>query len=96
VSIPIENGATVEVSVWKSPDIKFPVGYSFPDSTGNIGNAILRSSPGEDQQLSGDVWFSGVEAGQAVEGEFRLRVQSGKFLEGKFLAEWENLAAICG
>ena len=96
VSIPMENGTVVEISIWKSPDIKFPVHYSFPDRTSTVGNAVLLASTGEVQQLSGDVRFSGVEEGQAVEGEFRLQSESGKLIEGNFSAEWGDLVASCG
>jgi hypothetical protein len=92
----MEDGKTVEVSIWKSPDIKLPVRYSFPDSTANIGNASFRLGDENPQQLSGIVWFQHVEEGKPVEGRFSLRSERGELIEGRFSAEWGNLVAFCG
>src|SRR5687768_7811837 len=34
VSIPYDSVSTITISIWQSPDIKFPSTFSFPDPTG--------------------------------------------------------------
>src|SRR5262245_28083329 len=77
VSIPVENGM-IHISIWKSPDIKLPVTYSFPDRTGTIGNALLRLPGGVSEALSGRVAFQGVTQEGPVEGRFDLVSETGR------------------
>jgi hypothetical protein len=42
VSIPLGDGTIIDLSIWKSSDIRLPTTYSFPDETGQVGNALLR------------------------------------------------------
>lgn len=96
VSIPIIDGITIHVSIWQSPDIKFPSRYSFPDESGQIGVAYILPDPDSLQQLSGVVSFGRVEQGIPVEGEFDLITESGKQFKGQFKAEWGNEVVYCG
>ncbi len=96
VTIPMEAGAIVDISIWQSPDIKFPVTFSFPDDTGQIGNAVYRSASGEYEQLSGKVFLSRVNRDNSVEGEFDLKNESGKSFKGSFIAEWGSEIIMCG
>src|SRR4030095_4327907 len=73
VSIPMEEGLTIAVSIYRSPDIRFPDTFSFPDATGNIGNALLQLPIGVPEELSGKISFQSVLQECPVEGEFDLR-----------------------
>jgi len=96
VTIPMEAGGVVDISIWQSPDIKFPITFSFPDDTGQIGNTSYRSVSSEYEQLSGKVFFSQVNIENSVEGKFDLENKSGKSFKGTFIAEWGNEIIMCG
>ena len=96
VSIPYDSGSVINISIWQSPDIKLPVKFSFPDETGQVGNAVYLSPSGEYEQLSGKVSFSRVGEESPVEGEFSFTSERGQEFRGRFTAEWENLIAMCG
>jgi hypothetical protein len=96
VSIPYDQGSVINISIWKSPDIKLPVTFSFPDETGQVGNAIYLSPAGEYEQLSGKVSFTRVAEGSPVEGEFSFASERGERFNGKFEAQWENEIVYCG
>jgi len=96
VQIPLKGGNILDVSIWKSPDIKFSKTFSFPDDTGQVGNAILIHPVGLPESMTGDVWFEGVSEGQIVEGGFRLVGERGESFEGRFVAKWESQIALCG
>ena len=96
VTIPTEDGTSVDISIWKSPDIKVPVAFSFHDDTGQVGNVIYRSATDEYKQLSGMVFFWNVEEGSPVKGKFELTAEDGQRFEGQFEAEWNNQIALCG
>lgn len=96
VSIPMSAGAVVDIYIWQSPDIKFSKTFSFPDNTGQVGNASLRSVSGEYEQLSGTVFFQRVDEGSPVAGRFELVTEAGQRFEGQFEAGWENRVAVCG
>ena len=70
VSIPYNSESVINISIWQSPDIKLPVTFSFPDETGQVGNAAYWSLSGEYEQLSGKVSFQRVGERSPVEGEF--------------------------
>jgi len=96
VSIPSSEGTIINVSIWQSPDIKLPVTFSFPDETGQIGFAYILIEPDHLQELGGEVFFSHVEEGIPVEGEFNLTTESGKQFKGRFKAKWGNQVVYCG
>ena len=37
VSIPYHSESVITISIWKSPDIKFPTTFSLPDEAGQVG-----------------------------------------------------------
>ena len=96
VSIPTETGTSIDISIWKAPDIKIPVTFSFPDNTGRVGNASYRLASGIYGQLSGTVFFWRVEEGNQVEGKFKLVTETGQQFEGQFTAEWGSQMILCG
>jgi hypothetical protein len=96
VSIPYDSTSTIMISIWRSPDIKLPTTYSFPDETGQVGNALLCLQAGLPEQLTGRVSFPRVGQGVPVEGEFNLLTEAGQKFKGKFEAEWGNQIPMCG
>ena len=96
VSIPFDATTILTISIWQSPDIKFPVTFSFPDATGQIGIAYILPELGPLQQLSGEISFWRVAEGIPVEGEFSFTTVSGRQFKGKFEAEWGNEIVYCG
>lgn len=96
ISIPMDNGIIIHVSIWQSPEIKLPVRFSFPDESGQIGSAYILTELDPLQQLSGEVSFRRVEEGIPVEGEFDLKTESGQQFRGRFKAEWGNEIVYCG
>ena len=96
VSIPISDGTTIVISIWTTPDINFPVTYSFPDKTMNVGNAFVLYQAGSLEQLTGTVSVRRVEDGHPVEGKFDLSAENGKQFNGQFKAEWGNEVILCG
>ena len=95
VSIPVES-RMIQISVWKSPEIKLPVAYSFPDDTGTVGSAFLLSAAGIQEELSGRVTFRSVTQENPVEGRFDLLSETGRKYTGKFTAAWKNKTVLCG
>jgi hypothetical protein len=96
VKIPIEGGEVIDISIWQSPDIKFPKTFSFPDDSGQVGNAILIYQTGLPDVLTGDVWFQSVGEEMPLEGRFKLKTEGGGVYVGQFKAQWENQIALCG
>ncbi|HJS18433.1 MAG TPA: hypothetical protein VJ785_06780 [Anaerolineales bacterium] len=96
VSIADETGLVIYVSIWQSPDLKFPSTFAFPDETGQTGIAYILPELDPLEQLSGRVTFQRVEQGTPVEGEFELSTETGQRFSGKFLAEWGNEIVYCG
>jgi len=96
LSVPMNDGTTLNISIWQAPDIKLPVTFSFPDDTGQIGNASYQLASGEYKQLSGTVFFKHVEAGSSVEGRFELVTEAGQRFEGQFKADWKDTFMLCG
>jgi len=90
VSVPMKDGTIIYISIWQSPDIKLPARFSFPDETGQVGNAYILPELDLLQPLSGEVSFRRVEEGISVEGGFNFMTESGKQFTGKFKAEWGN------
>ena len=96
VSIPYDSGSVINISIWQSPDIKLPVSFSFPDETGQVGNAAYWSLSGEYEQLSGKVSFQRVGERSPVEGEFSFTSEKGEQFKGKFKANWGDEIVMCG
>lgn len=96
VSIPLDDGSNMAISIYQSPDIKLPASFSFPDESMKEGNALLLLPGGSSEQLTGNAWFQRAEQGIPVEGRFRLRSESGVEFEGKFVAEWGDEIVYCG
>jgi len=96
VSIPMNVGTIINISIWQAPDIKLPVTFSFPDDTGQVGNASYQLAFGESEQLSGTVFFKHVEAASPAEGRFELATEAGQRFEGQFIADWKDDFMLCG
>jgi len=98
VSIPMSAGAVIDISIYQSPDIKFPVTFSFPDETGQVGNVTARSGSanGEYEALSGEARFESVSVDHVVEGRFNFTSEGGGQFTGKFIAEWGSEIVYCG
>jgi len=96
IAIPMSGGATLDISIWQSPDIDRAITFSFPDETQKSGNVSLTPQFGQPEQLTGKVWFKNVGEGMPVEGRFSLTSESGARLEAKFIAEWDHQVVYCG
>jgi hypothetical protein len=96
VQIPWQRGDVIDISIWQAPDIQFAKTFSFPDNTGQVGNASYRSASDEYQQLSGTVFFQGVDEGRPVAGRFDLVMEAGQHIEGQFKADWGDQVMLCG
>jgi hypothetical protein len=96
VSVPEPLEASIDISIWQSPDMKLPATFSFPDQTGSVGNAIYRPVVGSPEQLTGTVFFQRIAESNPVEGTFNFTTESGKQFKGRFKAIWGNTRALCG
>jgi len=96
VQIPWQHGDVIAISIWKAPDIKVPVTFSFPDNTGQVGNASYQLASGDYEQLSGTIFFWRVAEGRPVEGRFELVTEAGQRFEGQFKADWGDQMMMCG
>lgn len=96
VSVPLNDGRTVSISIWQSPELGGPVTFTFPDTSGQVGNASVFSADGMPDELSGTVAFQRVQADQPVEGHFNLVDKNGVPFKGTFHAIWGDAAPLCG
>lgn len=96
ISIPYDHGSAIEISVWRSPDFKYPVTFSYPDPKGNVGSAFYKPLSGATRELIGSVFFQYVEEGKPITGDFDLRSGKGDSYEGSFIAIWGNIIVMCG
>lgn len=96
VSIPIEDKSIMDISIYRSPEIRLPVRFSFPDETMSLGHALYLTPPGLPEQLTGTVFFQRVERGKPVEGRFNFTSERGEQFKGRFIAEWGNEIIYCG
>ena len=96
VSIPLLDGSSIAISIYQSPDIRFPISFSFPDESMTEGSALLLSSAGLAEGLNGEVWFPRVDQEIPVEGRFQLQSGAGVQFEGKFIAKWGDEIVYCG
>ena len=60
VSVPMDDGTVINISIWQAPDIKYSKTFIFPDDTGQVGNLSLLLANGEYETLSGEVRLEGV------------------------------------
>jgi hypothetical protein len=95
VSIHVED-ANISISIYQTPDIKYPTTFSFPDNTMSVGNALLILPIDPPQQLNGRVSFQGVQQDSPVEGLFDLTTATGEKFKGRFIAKWGNEIVFCG
>ena len=96
LSIATGAGGSIDISIWQAPDIATRTVFSFPDSTGQAGNAVYRTLSGDVQALRGTVSFDRVQIGSSVQGAFDLTSESGKQFSGRFEAFWGQQRALCG
>jgi hypothetical protein len=98
ISIPVEGapGSMIMISIWQTPDFKLPVAFSFPDETGQVGNASYRLASGSSEQLSGQVSLKQVDQANPIEGQFDLTSESGEQFSGRFQANWGLMTIPCG
>lgn len=96
VSIPWKDAATINISIYESPDIRLPATFTFPDETMKVGNALLLRPIDTPEQLNGKVFFARVETGKMVEGRFDLISERDEKFRGMFRAEWGNQVVYCG
>jgi hypothetical protein len=96
MSLRYDPVTTITVSIWQSPNFKFPVTFSFPDETMRVGIAYSLPELGPLEELTGTVTFRRVEEEIPVKGEFDFTTESGKQFKGKFSAEWGNEVVYCG
>jgi len=87
---------TITISIWKSPELKFPVMFSFPDKTGQVGIAYILPELDPLEELTGKVWLQRVGQGIPLVGRFRLTSVQGRVYEGRFVAEWASQVVYCG
>lgn len=95
VSIPAED-AVIHISIYRSPKVRFPVVFSFPDQTLREGNALFLLQASSPEQLTGMISFQRVNTEKPVEGQFNLFSESGEQFQGTFIARWGDQMAICG
>jgi hypothetical protein len=95
ISTPME-GQGVTISIYQSPELKFPTTFSFPDDALRIGTAQLILPLGSPEPLTGKVSFQRVVQDTPVVGQFDLVTDAGKHFKGKFIAEWGNERVLCG
>jgi hypothetical protein len=96
VHVPLEDGNSIEISIWQAPDIDFRATFSFPDEAAQVGNALWIHPDGPPEELGGTVRFQAVDQGHPVQGEFELRSETGERFMGTFKAEWGAQIAMCG
>ena len=96
MSIPYDSVSAITISIWRSPDLKFPAYFSFPDTAGQAGHASLLSETGPLYPLNGELWLQSVIGGRPVAGRFSFTSEAGERFEGKFVAEWEGQRVLCG
>ena len=96
MSIPLNDGTVIDISIWQAPDINFPVTFSFPDHTGQVGNALLIHEVDLPEPLNGKAFFWRVNQDGLVEGRFDFVTEAGRGFKGQFKAEWGDEIVYCG
>lgn len=72
ISIPYDPVTVIYISIWQSPDTRFPSTFSFPDETGRLGNAYILHEQDPLTPLHGEISLQRVEQGMPLEGRFRF------------------------
>lgn len=96
IMVQYDPTTVVYISIWRSPDIGFPSTFSFPDETGQVGNAYILPELGPYTLLSGEVFFQRVDKEKPIEGRFNFISAKGVMFEGWFIAEWGDQVVYCG
>ena len=96
MSVQYDPATVIYISIWRSPDIKFPSTFALPDDEKQIGNAYILPELGPYIPLSGDISFQRVEEGIPLEGRFNFTSEQGEQFEGGFVAEWGSQIVYCG
>lgn len=96
VSVQYDPGTTITISIWKSPDLPYRTSYSFPDASGQMGNAYLAPGLTSYTPLEGRVVLQSVSVDTPIEGRFRFKSERGRLFEGRFKAEWRDEVIFCG
>ena len=94
ITLPLDKGV-IRVSIYRSPELRLPSTFRFPDETLMEGSAFLFLPVGLSEPLSGRVTFQRLERGIPVEGAFDLTTQTGQEFKGKFKAEWGDQVVYC-
>jgi hypothetical protein len=96
VSMAYDQESIITVSIWRSPDFDLPSRYTFPDETGQVGQAYILWKLDQSVPLQGEISFQRVREGLPVEGRFSLTSESGEQFQGSFVAVWEDRTVFCG
>ena len=96
VSVQYDSATIIIISIWQSPDIPHRSTFSFPDNSGQVGNAYLVPALSSYVELGGEVSFQHVEQGMPLDGRFNLTSERGEQFDGRFSAEWGSQVAYCG
>lgn len=96
VSVQMDSGTVIYISIWQAPDITFAKTFSFPDETGQVGYAYILPELDPLEELSGTVSLGSVVEGMPLEGRFNFTSERGGQFTGQFIAEWRDVVAMCG
>jgi hypothetical protein len=96
VSVPVETGRSISISIYQAPDIRSRVTFSFPDPGNRVGYAFYKPEFGPDEALSGSVTLQAAQRGIPVEGELDLESPGGLRYRYAFVATWGSQQAYCG
>jgi hypothetical protein len=96
VNVPLNDGRAVSISIWQEPALGGPLSFTFPDTSGQVGNASVFPANGIPEELSGTVSFQSVQANHPVQGRFDLVDQNGEHFKGSFDATWTDVTMLCG
>lgn len=96
LSIPFDTGQLARISIYRAPDFQLRTTFSFPDTTGRVGNAVYQPELGEAQTITGRLTVDPVALDTPVRGEFDLQSTDGLRMRGRFEATWIQAQAMCG
>jgi hypothetical protein len=96
VSIQYDPATIIIISIWQSPNIPHRSTFSFPDNSGQVGNAYIAPALSSYVELDGEVSFQRVEEGMPLEGRFNFTSERGERFDGRFTAEWGSQVVYCG
>lgn len=95
-NIDLQNGNSLTISIWQSPSSSLSSTYIFPDSTGQIGNALLLAPTGNAESITGTISFTHLDEEYPVEGNFKFTTATGNQIVGIFKAQWDYQVMLCG